>query len=112
MQNYLPQQQFRTVGYRIIPIANEFEMNNVTVEFNGTPTYFHNQNTNEIYTKQFDIKTGLTTTQKFIHSDNAGSDLSKENAPVDVNIYDEKINAINERLDSIVELIENKGGKK
>lgn len=112
MQNYLPQPQFRSIGYRIIPIANEFEMNNVTVDFNGTPTYFHNQNTNEIYTKQFDIKTGLTTTQKFIHSDNAGQDLKEENPSIDINTYDEKINAINERLDGLAELIESKGGKK
>lgn len=112
MQNYLPQQQFRAIGYRIIPIANEFEMNNVTVDFNGTPTYFHNQNTNEIYTKQFDIKTGLTTTQKFIHSDNAGADISKENTQIDMNSYDEKLTALNERLDTLYDLVESKGGKK
>lgn len=109
MQNYL--QPYRQNGYRLIPVANEFEMNNITVDFNGTPTYFHNQNSNEIYVKQFDIKTGLTTTQKYIHSDNAGHDLTEVKPESSINLYEEKFNAINERLDGLKEMLE-KGGKK
>jgi hypothetical protein len=99
-------------GFKVIPVANEFEMNNITVDFNGMPTYFHNQNSNEIYIKQFDIKTGATTIQKFIKSDNAGHELTGVNPETGVNIYEEKLNAINERLDGLYELIENKGAKK
>jgi len=109
MQNFMYQ---RPVGYKVVPVANEFEMNNITVDFNGTPTYFHNQNLNEIYVKQFDIKTGLTTTQKFIKSDNAGHEISGVNTESNINLYEEKFNAINDRLDGLKESIEKIGGKK
>jgi len=99
------------MGFKVVPVANEFEMNNITVDFNGTPTYFHNQNSNEIYVKQFDIKTGLTTTQKFIHSDGANGDLTQVKPEESINLYEEKFNAINERLDGLYELLD-KGGKK
>ena len=111
MQNYLPQ-PMRSTGYRVIPIANEFEMNSITVEFNGTPTYFHNQNTNEIYAKQFDIKTGLTTTQRFIRADNAQAPNSKDNTQPDTDLYTEKIDKLNERLDTLYEMFEDRKGKK
>lgn len=111
MQNYLPQ-QMRSTGYRVIPIANEFEMNSITVDFNGTPTYFHNQNTNEIYAKQFDIKTGMTTMQKFTHSDNAQAPNSNENTTPDIDLYNEKINKLNERLDTLYEMFEDRKGKR
>ena len=40
MQNYLQQPQFaRPMFYKALPIANEAEMNNYTVDFNGMPTY-------------------------------------------------------------------------
>ena len=115
MQNYLPQppyQQYRPMGYKVIPVSNEFEINNITVDFNGAPSYFHNQNLNEIYIKQFDMKTGLTTTQKYVKSDNVGQDLTGINPETRVNTYEEKFNALNERIDSLRELIEEKGGKK
>jgi hypothetical protein len=110
MQNFIPQyqQQLRTMGFKVIPVANEFEMNNITVDFNGTPTYFHNQNLNEIYVKQFDIKTGLTTTQKFIKSDNAGREINGAKPESNINLYEDRFNAINDRLTAL----EEKGGKK
>ena len=65
MQNYIQQppymRQFQQpfysnqTGYKVMPISNEAEINNYTVDFNGTPTYFHNQTTNEILLKQFDL---------------------------------------------------------
>ena len=115
MQNFLSQQpfqQYRQLGFKVVPVANEMEMNNITVDFNGNPTYFHNQNLNEIYVKQFDIKTGLTTTQKFIKFDVNNNSSSAENNKIDMSVYDDKFNAINERIDSLYELIENRGGKK
>ena len=110
MQNYLQYPQ-RQMGYKVVPIANEMEMQNITVDFNGNPTYFHNQNSNEIYVKQFDIRTGLTTTQKFIKSDNAGHDLTGVNPETGLNIYEEKLDAINDRISGLYELLD-KGGKK
>ena len=114
--NFNYNQQFqRPMGYKVMPVANEFEMNNVTVDFNGTPTYFHNQNSNEIYVRQFDMKTGLTTTQKYIKSDVSNAGLNGSKPETDINLYEEKFNALNERLDGLKEMLEaisDKGGKK
>ena len=109
------QQYQRPMGYKVMPVANEFEMNNVTVDFNGTPTYFHNQNSNEIYVRQFDMKTGMTTTQKYIKSDGLNGGLTEVKAESNINLYEEKFNALNERLDGLKEMLEaisDKGGKK
>ena len=111
MQNYLPQYRPQMTGYKVIPVSSEIEINNITVDFNGTPTYFHNQNLNEIYVKQFDIKTGLTTTQKFIKSDNAGHEITGGKSDFNINEYQEKIDGITSRLDMLEEKLE-KGGKK
>ena len=111
MQNYLPQYRSQLSGYKVLPISSELELNNITVDFNGTPTYFHNQNANEIYVKQFDIKTGLTLTQKFIKSDNAGHEITGVKSDFDINTYEEKLNALNDRINGLEEKIE-KGGKK
>lgn len=119
MQNYMP--QYRPMVYRTLPVSSEAEMNSITVDFNGTPTYFHNQLTNEIYVKQFDIKTGLTTTQKFIKSDGTEGQEPKGNVKSDID-YSENFNAINDRIDVLKSMIEKlaipqqeievKGGKK
>lgn len=106
MQNFMPQvpyQQFRPVGYKIIPIANDLEMGSITVEYNGTPTYFHNQSTDDIYVKYFDIKTGLTPTIKYVRSDKVNQG-EQNNTAAEVN-YDEQFKAVNERLDSVVEAL-------
>ena len=115
MQNF----NYRPMNYRVLPISNEIEMNNTTVDFSGVPTYFHNQNTNEIYVKQFDIKTGLTTSQKYIKSDNAGHEISNENPSGNINPFEENFKALNERFDRLENLLievepedDKKGGKK
>lgn len=94
--------------YRAVPIASEMEMGGITVEYNGMPTYFHNQSTDEIYVKYFDIKTGLTPITKYVRADKP-IDESKEEEKA--NMYDEKLNAINERIDELYGMFE-KGGKK
>jgi hypothetical protein len=94
--------------YRAVPIASEMEMGNITVEYNGMPTYFHNQSNDEIFVKYFDIKTGLTPITKYVRADKAVEEKKEDEG---VNVYDEKINAINERIDGLCEMLE-KGGKK
>lgn len=123
MQQYQPPQPVHTPqvqqSFKIIPISNKNETNAIIADLNGTPLYFHNLSNNEIYIKQFDIKTGLTSLQEFqkIHPENVDS---KENEKV---TFETSFNAINERLDgfnnkldkllnSKVENVENKGSKK
>ena len=118
MTNYFPQpygfNRYQN-GFRVVPIANETEINSIADDYSGIPIYFHNRSSNEIIVKQFDIKTGLTTIQKYVKSDSTEGQISKENVKSDVD-YSENFNAINDRIDGLKLMIENlneaKGGKK
>ena len=112
MQNY-PYQNYKqnyiqpfNQGCKVIPIANENELNNITVDYTGLPSYFHNQQTNEIFIKQFDMRTGITNIQKFIKADNAQCDLSKVKDNEGINECKKEINALNERINDLKQLIE------
>lgn len=107
MQNYM----YKPMVYRALPVSSEMEANNITVDFSGMPTYLHNQQTNEIYVKQFDIKTGLTTMQKYVKSDGTINDSAGVKPDFDINAYDEKLNTLNERMDDLEKMLE-KGGKR
>ena len=107
---YLPQYQYQQQhqpqtnqqGYKLIPVSNRNEVNSFITDFNGTPVYFHNQATNEIYVKQFDIKTGLAKIQEFHHAESDLNHVEKENS---INPYEENFKSINERLDGLYELL-------
>ena len=108
MQNYLQQPQFaRPMFYKALPIANEAEMNNYTVDFNGMPTYFHNQATNEIYVKQFDIRTGLTSTQKFVKFEPSSKPNLESKEENNIDLYKKDFEALNGRLNGLEKMIEN-----
>lgn len=91
---YQTQPQF----YRVIPISSIDEANKMPVDFNGTPTYFHNQATNEIYIKQFDVKTGLSNLQVFSRA------LKGDKTEKNINPYEEDFNAIKQKLDTLTEM--------
>ena len=110
MQNYLQQQPFyrpQQTFYKALPVTSEAEMNTYTVDFNGMPTYFHNQATNEIYVKQFDIRTGLTSTQKFIKFEANSKPKIESLDEEHINLFKEDFNALNERLFSLEHKIDN-----
>jgi hypothetical protein len=111
MQNYLQQPQqygnYRPMFYKALPIANEAEMNNYTVDFNGMPTYFHNQATNEIFVRQFDFRTGLTTTQKFVKSEPSNKPNLESKKENNRDLYKEELNAIYGKIDGLQEAIKN-----
>ncbi len=109
MQNYLQQPQqygnYRPMFYKALPIANEAEMNNYTVDFNGMPTYFHNQATNEIFVRQFDFRTGLTTTQKFVKSEPSSKPNLESKEENNIDLYKEELDAIYGKIDGLQEAI-------
>lgn len=111
MQNFIQQPQqygnFRPIFYKALPIANDAEMNNYTVDFNGTPTYFHNQMTNEIYVKQFDMRTGLTSLQKYIKFEQDSKPVEEKKEEADRDLYKENFEALNGRLSGLEKMIEN-----
>lgn len=111
MQNFnsLPfQPQFRPqqVFYKAMPVASEAEMNTYTVDFNGMPTYFHNQATNEIYVRQFDIRTGLTTTQKFIKFEADSKPVNESKDEDNISLFKKDFSVLNGRLNSLEKMIE------
>lgn len=109
MQNYF--NQFRQTWYQVIPVSNDMEVNSVAEDYSGRPIYFHNRANNEIIVRQFDISSGLTTTQKFIKSDGTEKPTSDLKPEFDISLYDEKLNAITSRINGLEEKLE-KGGKK
>ena len=81
--------------YKLIPISSIEEANSTPVEFNGSPTYFHNQATNEIYIKQFDVKTGLSNLQVF--SRNLTNTTPKNN----INTFEKDLDIIKQKLEAL-----------
>lgn len=110
-QQFHQTQQQNSQSFKLIPVSSKNEVNSFITDFNGTPAYFHNQATNEIYIKQFDIKTGLAKIQEFKHVE---SDLSHDEEQNNINPYEKDFKAINERLDVIEQLLKpaEKEGKK
>lgn len=126
MQNYLPQQpQFngfmppqpqppqRQMNFlKMLAVTNKDEANATPVEFNGVPTFFFNQNANEIYLKQFDIATGGKL-EVFRKVDVTAEEEKKE-APVQTQDFKElntKIDELHALLATVLEQQAEKGGK-
>lgn len=127
MMNYAYNSQFGvpyqqpSQFYKVIPISNKTDTSKFVAEFNGTPIYFHNQTTNEIYIKQFDVKTGVTTLQEFRRAE---LPLDGGNTQKDINPYENDFRLINDKIDGLRETFDSyieahndepenrKGGKK
>ena len=92
---------------RVIPVSSENDMSRYTVDFNGTPTYFYNQATNEIFVKQFDMRTGITNTQKFVKAEVPSVANNEIKIDDTIKSLDERIDTIKNRLDTL----EEKAGK-
>ena len=125
MQNFMPQQpqfnnpympqlqqiqQQRQPNFlKMIAVTNREEANATPVEFNGVPMFFFNQNSNEIYLKQFDIATGgkLETYRKI-------DTVAEPEKVVEQPNYKElntKIDEIHALLATVLEQQADKGGK-
>ena len=101
-QAYIPNYRLypnQQMFYKTLPVMSESEINNITVDFNGSPTYFHNQATNEIYIKQFDIRTGITNMQKYVKAEALNEIKQSE----EVNKKD--FEALNSRLDNLEDIL-------
>lgn len=85
-----------TQCYKIIPISNKNDTNTAIADFNGTPIYFHNQSNNEIYIKQFDIKTGVTTLQEFKRVEQGVNEHQSN-----VNPFEHDFKSINDKIDGL-----------
>jgi len=117
MQNYMPQQfnrQFNPVPgtqmfnpslqqnvLKMYAVTNKEEATATPVDFNGIPTFFYNQSTNEIYKKQFDINSGLAVLQEFKKNEPLQEPESKENEVPNINPYEDDFKALNDKIDGL-----------
>lgn len=102
--SYIPMQQSQPNFYKVLPISNRKEVDNIPVDLSGHPTYFHNQMNNEIYIKQFDVRTGLASIQEFKRADQAVGEQKEQ--------YINEFKSIHEQLNGIQRLLTNKESKK
>lgn len=90
-----PQQQ----TFSIIPVTSEQEATAFRVDMFGTPTFFFNSATNEVYLKRINTQTGMADFIKFAKLEQA---TSEENNKIGINTYLDKLNAIESKLDSLL----------
>lgn len=96
---YLNQQ---VQGLRVMFVSNKEEANATPIDISGNPSFFYNRGSNEIYVKQFDVKTGITTFQRFVKSDIEPESENK------ANLYDEQFKMITDRLDELQSMLNKK----
>lgn len=101
--NYSTSQQNRLVIFPAIYVSDKAEVNSYPPDQSNNPSFFYNRSKEEIYIKQYD-NTGAAPIRTYrLAADN----LPGENAKKDINLYEEKFNAINDRLDGLKSIIEN-----
>ena len=101
---YYPQQQQSFNQFRqlkMIPVTNISEAHSTQVDYTGTPTFFYNQSTGEIYKKKFDISTGLATFQEFVKAEPSVHEISNEITYLDMETYKKDYNALTDKLDGL-----------
>lgn len=101
-QNSLPQQ---ATGFKTIPVANIEEANATQTDMSGNPMFFYNKGQNEIYIKQFDIKTGAAIFQIFRH---VAEPVAHENPSTGLNISEKQYKVLNDKLDALYSMLSNK----
>lgn len=96
-QQYTQQNRF----LKMIPVTNRVEADSTQVDYSGTPTFFYNQTTGEIYKKQFDIQTGLATFQEFKRIEPSELAETKETTYLDMETYKRDYDALYGKIDGL-----------
>lgn len=107
-QNYNFTPSIQQQGYRMVAVSDVAEANATTVDNNGLPTFFYNKGKNEIYLKALDVNTGGAIFQKF----SLATMPSNESKGQNEDVYSDKLNSIEGKLDSLALLFEDKRKKK
>ena len=103
------QPQVQPQGYRTMLVSNIDEANASQVTTDGQPAFYYNKGKGEIYLKQFDINTGGAIFQKF---QLARIPMNENNEEKGVNIYSEKLDMIESKLDMLASMFDEKPKKK
>ena len=102
------QNPYYTQQLRVLVINTAEEASRIPADINGSPLFFYNKNTNEIYVKQFYIGTGITTFDKYIKFEGDSKPNNEEKKENDINISEEKYNALNDRINGLYEILQKK----
>ena len=104
------QQQFQPNFSKAFTVTSREQATNTPVDFNGLPTFFYNQNANEVYLKQFDVRTGSAIWKEY----KAVEPVCNEQKPkyLELERYDKDYTALNNKIDSLISRIDERGGKK
>lgn len=101
--------QVQPQGYRTTLVSNIDEANASQVTTDGQPAFYYNKGKGEIYLKQFDINTGGAIFQKF---ELARMPVNENNDTKEKNIYFERFDMIESKLDMLASMFDEKGKKK
>lgn len=94
---------------RIIPVSTKEEAIATPIDLvNGTPTFFYNKGTNEIYLKQFDVQSGTSTLKTFTQSERDNKPNSESKSEFDINTYRKDINYLKSGIDSLHKILSHK----
>ena len=101
--------QVQPQGYRTMLVSNIDEANASQVTTDGQPAFYYNKGKGEIYLKQFDINTGGAIFQKFTL---ATMPVNENNDTKEKNIFFERFDLIESKLDMLASMFDEKPKKK
>lgn len=101
-QQYPQYAQNSSPSLATIPVTNIAEANAYRVDVNGTPTFFYNAGTNEVYMKRTNLQTGLAD---FIVFTKAEQPITEVKPQKGTNTYEENFKALNDKIDGLYSLL-------
>ncbi len=100
------QQQTQQVVNAVIPVSAKEEATATPIDLiNGTPTFFYNKGKNEIYLKQFDVKTGAAVLKTFIQLEGDSMPEKASKIDLDIDTYKKDINYLKSGIDSLHKML-------
>lgn len=92
-----------------LPVGNIEEARAYIVDMQGTPTLFYNASKNEVYLKRTNVQTGSADFFVFQVDSKAKNESNKQNS---TDISKDDLKLINDKLDTLCGMFENKTTKK
>lgn len=100
-----PQQQNNTI--KVYFVTNKQEANSIIPDPNGTPLFFFNKGSNEIYIKQVNNETGLATFKEYKEVQPTDKPTDEKKDKESVNLYKKDFDALNDKIDDLKSIVEN-----
>lgn len=105
---FTPQVQNTNNGINVMPVSSVDEARAFIVDIQGTPTFFYNSAKGEVYLKQTNKQTGSADFKIFALTQEP---LRPVEQPTNSKLYEDKLNAIQSRIDGLYEILAPKSKK-